>query len=270
MALLLAGAGVGGYVIWKAAQPDTDKQYVAALRKADLLKQYATNDAAVTHARAECRQLAAGHALVGYRADRVAVQFYCKRYLTGFKIIPTPAEQLAAYERDLTTHGLDGKFSSDAVAVAHAKSVCHRLQSGGAPQGSLVDSVGVKTYCRQFSDGFKVLRTVTVHGTFTLVDGDPSSYYPSITTYGRACEGSNGYSDIGFGTPVVVTSGSGKTLAHVSLGLGSGSSTRCVFRFQFRVTEGEDNYSVAVSHRGKIDYSFDQLASDEVALSLGS
>lgn len=271
VALLVAAAiGVGGYVIWKSKHPDTEKQYLSALRKAGLLKQYGSSDAAVTRARRECDQFGAGHVPMGYRADRVAVQYYCKQYLSGFKIIPTPAEQLAAYKKDLTANGVGEKFSSDAEAEAHAKSVCGRLRGGGAPQGSLADSLGVKTYCHQFFDGFKILRTVTVRGTFTLIDSDPSSYYPSITAYGRACEGSNGYSDIGMGTSVVVTNDSGRTLAHASLGLGTGSETRCVFHFRFRVTEGQDNYSVAVSHRGKIDYSFDQFESDEVALTLGS
>ena len=270
IAAIVICLGAGGVAAWWLTRSHTDQDYVAALRKANLLAQYPTQHAAITHAKAFCGELSAGHPAVGYRAERVAVQYYCRGFLPDFRVIPTPAEQLKAYRADLDANGLVGAFSSDAAAVAHARSICNHLKAGGAPQGKLVDELGVKTYCHEFYAGFKVLRTITVHGTFTLIDSDPSIYFPSISKLGSLCDGTGGYSDISFGTIVIVTNDEGKTLAHTTLGFGSGNIARCVFHFHFRVTAGERDYAIAVSHRGTVDYSFDDLLAGDVALTLGS
>ena len=173
------------------------------------------------------------------------------------------------YLTALKSNGLAGQFPSDANAIAAAKKTCRDLENGGPPHGMPVDKIAVDIYCPQFSQGFHVLQTVTVTGTFTLRDSDPSTYYPSITTSGSSCWGTRGYSDIGAGTPVVVKNGKGEVLTTTELGTGTGTSSSCVFTFTFKATEGQDRYMITVSHRGDISFSFDQLKDNDVALTLG-
>src|SRR5205085_2319409 len=109
------------------------------------------------------------------------------------------------YLESLRAKGQAGHFASDANAVAHAKHVCSTLQSGADQQGAPVDLTAVRFYCPEFVQGFHVLQTITVHGTFELSDTSwlGNSYIdPSIETYGNSCEGSGGYSDIGPGANV--------------------------------------------------------------------
>jgi hypothetical protein len=75
-----------------------------------------------------------------------------------------------------------------------------------------VDQVAVDYYCPQFSEGFHVLETSTVTGSFTLRDDSPNMYAPAITVSGSSCSGSGGYSDIDEGTQVTVKNGKGDIL----------------------------------------------------------
>jgi hypothetical protein len=95
-------------------------------------------------------------------------------------------------------------INSDANAVAHGKQVCRQLEDGGQQQGMPADQVGMQYYCPQFSEGFHVLETITVTGSFTLKDESPNVYAPPITVSGSSCSGSGGYSDIDQGTQVTV------------------------------------------------------------------
>lgn len=132
----------------------------------------------------------------------------------------TSEDQLTSALRD---KGLAGRFASDAAAVAHAESVCRRLDNGGAQQGPEEDAVVVSIYCSKYASGFKTLRPIKVDGSFTLQDSSPSSYLPSISGEGSSCEGDGGYSDISSGVEVVVKSGSGAVLTTTQLGIGTGN-----------------------------------------------
>ncbi len=206
----------------------------------------------------------------GFVRDQVGVEFYCKSYLAGFVVIPTPEEQQATYLENLKGEGLAGKFTSDSEAVGHAKKVCGDLDSGGKHQGQPQDLVGVKVYCATYADSFRVLRTISVKGTFTLLSSDYNEYYPSILSVGGSCMGDNGYSDITPGTAVIVKNDAGTVLARTVLGTGVGNSASCSMPFTVELTEGEDSYLFSVSHRGDVSETFAQLNSSGVALSLGS
>lgn len=165
--------------------------------------------------------------------------------------------------------GLRGEFNSDANAIAYAKQVCRTLDEGGPQQGQPVDRVAVDHYCPQFSQGFDVLETATVTGSFTLSDDSPSTYSPSIDVSGSSCSGAGGYSDIGPGTQVTVKNGEGQIITTATLGTGTGGKYLCTFPFEFEITEGEDRYLVGVGRRGELSYTFDQLRSNGVMLSMG-
>lgn len=173
------------------------------------------------------------------------------------------------YLADLRSSGLSAEFNSDANAVAHGRQVCRQLEDGGAQQGMAVDQVAVGYYCPQFAEGFHVLETVTVKGSFTLQDTSPSSYSTPITVSGSSCSGSGGYDDIDQGTQVTVKNGKGDILTTTSLGSGEGGRYLCTFPFSFEITEGEDRYVVSVSRRGEMGYSFADLKSTGVSLVLG-
>jgi hypothetical protein len=175
----------------------------------------------------------------------------------------------ATYLTNLRKAGQLGQFASNATAIAHGRSVCRKLDQGAKPQGSAADKVAVKSYCGKYLDGFHVLETITVDGTFELRDSSPSYYYSSITALGDSCSGSGGYSDIRSGTTVLVKNGSGKILTETQLGDGSGDEYSCTFPFSFDVKEGEDQYVISVSHRGDLPYSFAQLKTNGVELTLG-
>ncbi len=164
----------------------------------------------------------------------------------------------AQYLSALKDSGLADKFSSDANAVAHARQVCKQLDDGGSQQGLAADKFAVDAFCPKFSQGFHVLETATVAGTFVLAESS-KPYLSSIDSDGSTCHGVHGYSDIGRGTQVMVKNGKGDILASTTLGDGHGSDVTCTFSFSLPVTEGEDRYVVSVSHRGEFSYSFDQL-----------
>jgi hypothetical protein len=158
----------------------------------------------------------------------------------------------------LHDYGLTDKFSSDANAVAHGREVCKQLDDGGPQQGLAADKFAVDAYCPKFAQGFHVLETANVTGTFVLTETS-KPYVSSIDSDGAKCHGVRGYSDIGSGTQVLVKNGKGDILASTPLGDGKGNDVTCRFSFTFPITEGEDRYVVSVSHRGEFSYSFEQL-----------
>lgn len=173
------------------------------------------------------------------------------------------------YLAGLREAGLTGEFNSNANAVAHGKQVCRQLEDGGKQQGTPVDKVAVEYYCPQFKEGFHVLESITVTGSFTLKDESPNPYAPAITVSDSSCSGSGGYGDIDAGTQVTVKNGKGDTLTTTFLEAGSGGRFLCTFPFSFDITEGEDRYVVSVSRRGEMSYSFADLKANGVALVLG-
>jgi Protein of unknown function (DUF732) len=175
----------------------------------------------------------------------------------------------ANYLSALQTAGLADQFNSDANAVAHGKQVCRQLSDGGPQQGQAADKIAVDVFCPQFSEGFHILETATVAGTFVLTESEPGAQISSIASDGTSCEGTDGYSDIGRDTQVVVRNGKGEILATTSLGEGRGDNVACTFSFGFPVTEGQDRYVVSVSHRGEFIYTFDQLVRKGVHIRLG-
>jgi hypothetical protein len=177
---------------------------------------------------------------------------------------PPPPE--IGYLSALRDAGLTAQFNSDAAAVAHARQVCRQMEDGGPQQGLPADKFAVDAFCPKFSEGFHILETATVPGTFVLTDG---LGIDAITTDGSACQGADGYRDVDAETAVTVKNGAGKTLATTVLGPGKGDSASCTFTFSFPVTEGEDRYVVSVGHRGEFDYSFEQLRTRGVHIHLG-
>lgn len=164
---------------------------------------------------------------------------------------------------------LSREFNSDANAIASGKQVCRQLEEGAAQQGMPADQVAVQYYCPQFSEGFEVLETSTVTGSFVLKDESSNIYSSAITVTGSTCSGSGGYSDIEEGTPVTVKNGKGEILATAFLEAGEGGRYQCTFPFSFEITEGEERYVVAVGRRGELSYTFDELKANGVMLVLG-
>jgi hypothetical protein len=144
--------------------------------------------------------------------------------------------------------------------------VCRQLEDGGPQQGLLADKIAVEAFCPQFAQGFHLLETITVSGTFVLID---SAGAGGITSDGTSCEGAEGYDDIGHDTPVAVKNGKGEILATTSLGQGTGSTANCTFSFGFPVTEGQDRYVVSVGRRGEFSCTFEQLQARGVQIRLG-
>ncbi|WP_460359484.1 DUF732 domain-containing protein [Mycobacterium sp. ZZG] len=165
--------------------------------------------------------------------------------------------------------GLSGEFNSDANAVAHGKQVCRSMQDGSPQQGMPADEVAVQYFCPQFVEGFHVLETAAITGSFTLNDENPNRYAPAIEVNGSSCTGAGGYSDVNPGTPVTVKNGKGDILTSTYLEPGKGGRYMCTFSMTFEVTEGEDQYVVSVGRRGELSFTFDELKANGVALVLG-
>lgn len=185
-------------------------------------------------------------------------------YLHRERVSPED-KYLAALEQS----GHAGEFNSDANAVAHGRQVCRELKDGGPQQGMPADEVAVQNFCPEFAEGFHVLETATITGTFTLNVDSPNAYYPSIEVDGSTCAGAGGYSDVSAGTAVTVKNAKGEILTTTYLEPGQGSSYRCVFGITFVITDGQDRYVVSVGRRGELSYSFAELKAGGVALQLG-
>jgi hypothetical protein len=184
--------------------------------------------------------------------------------VSGHNTAPAPETR---YLSALKDGGVAGQFNSDANAIAHGRLVCRQLTDGGPQQGLLADKFAVDAFCPQFAQGFHVLETVTVSGTFVLID---SQGMDAISTDGTSCEGASGYSDVGKDTPVTVKNGKGEILAATTLGPGKGGDTaQCSFTFGFPITEGQDRYVVSIGRRGDFNYSFEQLQNRGVQIHLG-
>ncbi len=173
------------------------------------------------------------------------------------------------YLKALKQSDYSGEFNSDANAVAHGKQVCRQLSEGAPQQGMPADEIAVQHFCPEFSEGFHVLETATITGSFTLNDDSPSTYSPSIDVDGSDCEGTGGYSDVNAGTPVIVKNGKGEILTTTYLEQGRGGRYMCTFGITFEITEGQDRYVVNVGRRGELSFSFAELKSNGVSLVLG-
>ncbi|WP_238994577.1 DUF732 domain-containing protein [Mycolicibacterium chubuense] len=182
---------------------------------------------------------------------------------TGRKPAPPPE---AGYLLALKDAGLFDQFNSEENAVAHGHHVCRQLEDGGPQQGLPADKLAVDAFCPQFSEGFRVLETAHVTGTFVLADSDGVG---AIEVDGGSCQGSGGYADVDHSTPVTVTDGAGRVLAVTSLGPGKGDTATCTFSFGFPITEGQDRYVVAIGRRGTFPYSFEHLRARGVQIRLG-
>jgi len=147
--------------------------------------------------------------------------------------------------------------------------VCRKLEDGAPQQGMPADEVAVEHYCPQFSEGFEVLETIIVTGSLTLSDDSPSYASPAIDVSGSACVGAGGYSDIRPGSQLTVKNGKGDVLTTTLLEPGTGGRYLCSFPFSFEVTEGEDRYIVSMDRRGEFSYSFADLKSNGIGLTLG-
>jgi hypothetical protein len=269
-ALLLSGTA--GLWFFKFRTADED-HYVAQLSKAQLMADFGTADVAVTQGKAFCAKLSAGAPRSGYRSQQIAVANFCNQFSSGFAVVPTPLEQQQNLTKALRQQGLAGQFASDAAAVAHAQSVCRALDNGGPQQGPQEDAVAVSIYCSKYASGFTTLHPIDVEGSFTLQDSTPLDFSPDITGQASSCQGASGYSDISAGTEVLVKNGSGTVLITTQLGVGTGSPpVNCEFTFSFTVMDGsEGGYSIAVSHRGDVHFTAEQLKIPaDVALTLGN
>ena len=51
-------------------------------------------------------------------------------------------------------------------------------------QGLQADQIAVDHYCADLKDEFKLLHQRIFSGTFTIIDADPSIYFPSISSVG--------------------------------------------------------------------------------------
>ncbi|MER7131358.1 hypothetical protein [Streptosporangium saharense] len=97
--------------------------------------------------------------------------------------------------------------------------------------------------------------TMSVPGS-SLIGGLDSNPKPCVTT--------GGYSDIREGAQVVITDEASKTIALGSLEAGKPDSqnpARCVFPFSVQnVPAGRPFYGIEVSHRGRLQYTAEQIA----------
>lgn len=167
---------------------------------------------------------------------------------------------LAALE-DAGLHG----WVTDRAAVNAGYTVCEQLDAGGPPRGSVSDQMAVEHLCPDYVDAFRVLESLVVTGTFTVVRSD------DFDAVGSTCRPSGGYGDINSSTQVVVRNPAGVELARTSLGFGETERRgRCTFKFEVLLTEGETSYIVEVGRRGEISYSWEEISRPgAVALSLG-
>jgi hypothetical protein len=168
------------------------------------------------------------------------------------------------YIEALEEAGVRSEFQTDRSAVLRAEALCEEFGATGEPKGGAAENAAVEFYCPQWLDGFQVLETATITGTFEVIDSDEYSYKSD----GSYCEGEGGYGDINASTQVVVTNGEDDSLTRTELGPGVVDGLSCKYEFSFEVTEGEDMYVVAVGDRGESTYSFDELK-EGLALSLG-
>ncbi|WP_405807909.1 hypothetical protein OG729_22890 [Streptomyces sp. NBC_00210] len=87
---------------------------------------------------------------------------------------------------------------------------------------------------------------------------------------GELCPGTDGFSDIDFGTQVNVTNAAGTLVAQSSLGLGAKTDAGCAFPFTVDGVVPESKFcSVEVSHRGGLTQTEADLHAGGLAFTLG-
>ncbi len=91
------------------------------------------------------------------------------------------------YLSTLHDAGLAGQFNSDENAIAHGKQVCRQLDDGGPQQGPPADKIAIDVFCPRFANGFHILETATVTGTFVLTGGGPNEEIKRIASNGASC-----------------------------------------------------------------------------------
>lgn len=116
---------------------------------------------------------------------------------------------------------------------------------------------------------------VTLAGLTGCSNGGPAAPSPAPITVGGAlrvprslsggfsqeCVTGGGYSDIKEGAQVVITDEANKTIALGHLEGGTLDGARCVFPFSLPdVPAGHRFYGIEVSHRGRLQYTAEQLA----------
>jgi hypothetical protein len=185
--------------------------------------------------------------------------------VVGFLVLGGSQSKDDKYLSALRDAGRRTEFPTDRAAVIQAQAACERFERTGDPKGGPAAKIAVDIYCPQWADDFKLLRTITVQGTFTVDDFD--EYY-SLDD-GDSCEGEGGYGDMNSSTTVLVTNGDGDVLTRGQLGPGEVSTSTCEFAIEFEVTEGEKQYVVAVGDRGESTYTFEELKNGGVSLVLG-
>lgn len=185
----------------------------------------------------------------------------------GVFILVKPGEASASeqYVDAIKEAGLGGEFASDRAAVIQGEAFCEDANTTGEPKGGEAEQIAVEHLCPEWEEDFRLLSTITVDGSFEVIDFD--EYY--LSDDGDSCEGEGGYGDINASTAVIVTNTAGDVLDRTDLGPGSVEDSSCVFEFEFEVTEGEDDYIVAVGDRGETSNTFEELDSVGVQLSLG-
>lgn len=181
----------------------------------------------------------------------------------GYAFLLRPSTQ-DQYLEALDEAGVRSEFQTDRAAVLRAESICEEFDSSGEPRGGVIEHAAAEHYCPQWLEGFKLLETTTIDGTFAVIDFD--EYYSSDD--GDSCQGEGGYGDINSSTQVVLSNGTGDIITRSNLGPGEVQDSICTYSFELEVTEGEESYVLAVGDRGETTYSFDDLKSG-VELSLG-
>lgn len=96
---------------------------------------------------------------------------------------------------------------------------------------------------------------------------DPTSF--ANLSNGDACEGSGGYSDIKQGAQTVASDSHGTVLAlsQLDAGQADGAAGDCKFGFTIDSVPYSDFYKFQISHRGELDYSYQELSTNDFSIS---
>jgi hypothetical protein len=126
---------------------------------------------------------------------------------------------------------------------------------------------GIFTWLRSESGNlpFVGTATTTVTGEFVLTDSN---------TARSSCIGHGGYSDIGPGTQVILTNQDGKILGSSEFSTGTADTHGYTCTYSFTIPDvptDQNQYSIEISHRGKVVNSQSRLSTNgwKFALSMG-
>jgi hypothetical protein len=86
---VLVALVVGIFVATSSGGASSDDTYLAALKKAGLRGQFSSDANAVAAGKSVCTRLNGGAKTQGTAADKVAVQSYCAKFLSGFHVLVT-------------------------------------------------------------------------------------------------------------------------------------------------------------------------------------